>query len=53
VPIDARWRSVFRIEVERDPAAPSVNTALVLVAVWLVASLIVAAGFSERAEITG
>jgi hypothetical protein len=29
------------------------NTALVLVAVWLVASLVVALGFTERAEITG
>jgi hypothetical protein len=36
-----------------DPAALSVGTALVLAAVWLVGSLIVAAGFSERAEITG
>jgi hypothetical protein len=36
-----------------DPAALSVGTALVLVVVWLLASLIVAAGFSERAEITG
>ena len=36
-----------------DPAALSVGTALVLVTVWLVGSLVVAAGFSERAEITG
>jgi hypothetical protein len=31
----------------------STDTALVLVAVWLVASLVVASGFGERAEITG
>jgi ABC-2 type transport system permease protein len=36
-----------------DPAALSTNVALVLVAIWLVGSLVVAAGFSERAEITG
>jgi hypothetical protein len=36
-----------------DPGALSVGTALFLVTVWLVGSLIVAAGFSERAEITG
>jgi ABC-type transport system involved in multi-copper enzyme maturation permease subunit len=36
-----------------DPGALSTTTALVLVIVWLVGSLIVAAGFSERAEITG
>jgi hypothetical protein len=36
-----------------DAAALSVGTALVLVTVWLVGSLVVAAGFSERAEITG
>jgi len=36
-----------------DPAALSVDTALLLVIVWLVGSLVVAAGFSERAEITG
>jgi len=36
-----------------DPAALSVGTALFLVTVWLVGSLAVAAGFSERAEITG
>jgi ABC-type transport system involved in multi-copper enzyme maturation permease subunit len=36
-----------------DPAALSIGTALVLVTVWLVGSLVVAAGFSERAEITG
>jgi ABC-type transport system involved in multi-copper enzyme maturation permease subunit len=36
-----------------DPAALTVGTALVLVSVWLVGSLVVAAGFSERAEITG
>jgi ABC-2 type transport system permease protein len=36
-----------------DPAALSVGTALLLVTVWLVGSLAVAAGFSERAEITG
>ena len=34
-------------------AALSANTALVLVGVWLVGSLIVALGFTERAEITG
>lgn len=31
----------------------STDTALVLVAVWLLASLVVASGFGERAEITG
>jgi hypothetical protein len=31
----------------------SVGTALFLITVWLVGSLVVAAGFSERAEITG
>ena len=31
----------------------SIDTALVLVAVWLLGSLVVAAGFGERAEITG
>ena len=31
----------------------SIDTALVLVVVWLVGSLVVAAGFGERAEITG
>jgi len=31
----------------------STDTALVLVATWLLASLVVAAGFGERAEITG
>jgi ABC-type transport system involved in multi-copper enzyme maturation permease subunit len=36
-----------------DPAALSIGTALMLVIVWLVGSLVVAAGFSERAEITG
>jgi hypothetical protein len=36
-----------------DPGALSVGTALMLVIVWLVGSLVVAAGFSERAEITG
>jgi ABC-type transport system involved in multi-copper enzyme maturation permease subunit len=36
-----------------DPAALTVDTALLLVIVWLVGSLVVAAGFSERAEITG
>ncbi len=36
-----------------DPGALPVGTALFLVTVWLVGSLIVAAGFSERAEITG
>jgi ABC-2 type transport system permease protein len=38
-----------------DPAAAvmSIGTALVLVTVWLVGSLVVAAGFAERAEITG
>ncbi len=36
-----------------DPGALSVGTALFLVTVWLVGSLVVAAGFSERAEITG
>ena len=34
-----------------EPLAP--DTALVLVGVWLVGSLIVALGFTERAEITG
>lgn len=34
-------------------AALSAGTALALVAVWLVGSLVLAAGFSERAEITG
>lgn len=34
-------------------AAMSAGVALVLVVVWLVGSLVVAAGFSERAEITG
>ena len=42
-----RWR---RRELRR-PCPP--DTALVLVAVWLVGSLIVAAVFTERAEITG
>jgi ABC-type transport system involved in multi-copper enzyme maturation permease subunit len=36
-----------------DPGALSVGTALFLVTFWLVGSLVVAAGFSERAEITG
>ena len=36
-----------------DPAALSANVALVLVTVWLLGSLAVAAGFSEHAEITG
>ena len=36
-----------------DPGALSVGVALFLVTVWLVGSLVVAAGFSERAEITG
>ena len=36
-----------------DPGALSIGTALFLVTVWLIGSLIVAAGFSERAEITG
>lgn len=36
-----------------DPGALSVGTALFLVTLWLVGSLVVAAGFSERAEITG
>ena len=36
-----------------DPGALSIGTALFLVTVWLVGSLVVAAGFSERAEITG
>jgi ABC-type transport system involved in multi-copper enzyme maturation permease subunit len=36
-----------------DPGALSIGTALVLVTVWLVGSLVVAAGFTERAEITG
>ncbi len=35
-----------------DPGALSIGTALILVTVWLIGSLIVAAGFSERAEIT-
>jgi hypothetical protein len=30
-----------------------VGTAVVLVTLWLVGSLVVAAGFAERAEITG
>src|SRR5664279_5196035 len=34
-------------------AAMSTDTALILVAVWLLGSLVVAAGFGERAEITG
>jgi ABC-2 type transport system permease protein len=34
-------------------SALSADTALVLVAVWLVGSLVVALGFTERAEITG
>lgn len=37
----------------QDPSALSVDAALMLVIVWLVGSLVVAAGFSERAEITG
>jgi ABC-type transport system involved in multi-copper enzyme maturation permease subunit len=36
-----------------DPGALPIGTALFLVMVWLVGSLVVAAGFSERAEITG
>jgi ABC-type transport system involved in multi-copper enzyme maturation permease subunit len=36
-----------------DPGALSIGTALFLVTVWLIGCLIVAAGFSERAEITG
>lgn len=36
-----------------DPGALSIGTALFLVTVWLIGSLVVAAGFSERAEITG
>lgn len=36
-----------------DPGALSIGVALFLVTVWLVGSLVVAAGFSERAEITG
>jgi hypothetical protein len=36
-----------------DAGALTVGTALVLVTVWLIGSLVVAAGFSERAEITG
>ena len=36
-----------------DPGALPVGTALFLVTVWLVGSRVVAAGFSERAEITG
>jgi ABC-type transport system involved in multi-copper enzyme maturation permease subunit len=36
-----------------DPGALSADTALVLVTVWLVGALVVAAVFSERAEITG
>ncbi|MEO7230133.1 MAG: hypothetical protein ABIZ30_06030, partial [Candidatus Limnocylindrales bacterium] len=31
----------------------SADTALVFVVVWLIGSLVVAAGFTERAEITG
>lgn len=34
-------------------ASLSAGTALALIAVWLVGSLVLAAGFSERAEITG
>jgi ABC-type transport system involved in multi-copper enzyme maturation permease subunit len=36
-----------------DPGALSADTALILVSVWLLGSLLVAAVFSERAEITG
>jgi ABC-2 type transport system permease protein len=36
-----------------DPGALPIGTALFLVTVWLVGSLVVAAGISERAEITG
>jgi ABC-2 type transport system permease protein len=36
-----------------DLAALDANSALVLVVAWLVGSLVVAAGFTERAEITG
>jgi ABC-type transport system involved in multi-copper enzyme maturation permease subunit len=36
-----------------DPGALSIGTALILVTVWLIGSLVVAAGFAERAEITG
>lgn len=36
-----------------DPGALTIGTALILVTLWLIGSLIVAAGFSERAEITG
>jgi ABC-type transport system involved in multi-copper enzyme maturation permease subunit len=36
-----------------DPGALSSDTALILVSVWLLGSLLVAAVFSERAEITG
>jgi ABC-type transport system involved in multi-copper enzyme maturation permease subunit len=35
------------------PAALDANTALLLVVVWLVGSLVVAAAFTERAEISG
>jgi hypothetical protein len=34
-------------------SALSADTALILVGVWLVGSLVVALGFTERAEITG
>jgi hypothetical protein len=34
-------------------SSATTDTALVLVATWLLASLVVAAGFGERAEITG
>jgi ABC-type transport system involved in multi-copper enzyme maturation permease subunit len=36
-----------------DPGALSADTALVLITVWLVGSMIVAATFADRAEITG
>ncbi len=36
-----------------NPGAVPADTALLLITVWLVGSLIVASGFAERAEITG
>jgi ABC-type transport system involved in multi-copper enzyme maturation permease subunit len=36
-----------------DPTALSADTALVLITVWLLGSLVVAGGFADRAEITG
>ncbi len=36
-----------------DPSALPADTALVLITVWLIGSLVVAMGFTDRAEITG